>query len=107
MEGFGADGNRLGVQVDFNIASANNGIGVSFGAADDSLNTGEKFGFVKRFGEVIISAVAQAFNLFIRLGQAGQNENGGVDLGCAEVFKNFIAVHVRQHQVENNDVIII
>ncbi len=68
VQGFGADSNSLRIQIDFNIAGTDDWIWMAFGAADNSLDAGQKFCFIKRFGQVVICAVAQAFDFFIRFG---------------------------------------
>ena len=78
-----------------------------FGATDDSLNPRQQFGFVERLCQIVVGTVTQAFDLFVGLAQAGQNQNRRIDFGCSQVFQNFIAVHVRQHQIKNDNVVVI
>ena len=107
MQGFPVDADGLGIEVDFDVAGADDGVGMPLGTTDNSLNPGQQFGPVKRLGQVIVGAVTQPFDFFVRFGQAGQNQHRRFDFGRTQAFEHFVSVHVGQHQVENDDVIVI
>jgi len=62
---------------------------------------------VERLGDVVVGAEAEALELVIEFREAGEDQNRGLDLGGAQALQHLIAVHVRQHEVEDDDVVIV
>ena len=62
---------------------------------------------VERLGDIIVGAEAERADLGIHLGDAGEDQHRGADLGRAQLLQHVIAVHVRQVQVEADDVVIV
>ena len=56
---------------------------MALGAPDNRLNAGDQLASVKRLGEVVIGAEAQALDLLIRRREAGEDQDGSCDLGSA------------------------
>ena len=65
---------------------------MTFGTANDGLQTGQQLGLVKRLGQVIVGAVAQSLDLFVGFGQAGKNQHRCIDLGGAQALQNFVPI---------------
>src|SRR5207237_382766 len=61
----------------------------------------------ERFGQKIIRSEAEPLYLIIELAEARQNQDRRPDPGGAQPAQDLIAVHVRQQQVEDNDVVIV
>src|SRR5262249_1876779 len=49
----------------------------------------------------------EAFDLVLDAGEAGEDQNRGLDLGDPQGTQNLEARHVRQVQVEHDDVVIV
>ena len=62
---------------------------------------------MKRLGHVVVGTEAETADLVLYAGNAGEDQNGCLDLGDAQRPENFEARHVWQVQVEQNDVIVI
>jgi hypothetical protein len=99
--------NRLGVQVDDEVAGLDERLGVALGAADDGVDAGDQLAAVERLGHVVVGAEAQALHLVVRLGHAGKDQDRRADLGHPELLQHVVAVHVRQVQVEQDDVVVV
>ena len=76
-------------------------------AAHDGVQAGDQFLAVERLDQVIVGAEAQALYLLVRLGHAREDQDRRVDLRRAQLFQHVIAVHVRQVQVEDDNVVVI
>lgn len=87
MQVFAGDADGLCIQIDFDEPGLNNRIGMSFGAADNCLNAGEKLALVKRFGQIVVCTVTQPLDFFIRFIEAGQIRTGVVILALRRLFK--------------------
>ena len=57
--------------------------------------------------QVIVGAVAEALHLILDAGHAGEDQDRRLDLGDAQRSQNFVARHVGQVQVKQDDVVII
>src|SRR5262249_19730507 len=99
--------NRLGIEIDHEIAGLDHRLGVAFGAAHDGVDTRHELVLVERLGHVVVGAEAETPDLVLDTGEAGQNQNGGLDLGDAQRPQNFEPRHVRQIQVEQDNVVIV
>ena len=79
VQRFAVDADGLGIEVDFDVAGPNHRVGMSFGTAYHRLNTGQQFGTVKRFGQIIVGAETQSFDFFVRFGEARKNQDRRFD----------------------------
>ena len=107
MHALAAHFNRLGIKVDQQFTGEDNRLGMALGAAHHRVDAGNELILVERLGHVVISAEAQALDLVFNAGEAGEDENGCSDLRHAERFQNFIARHVGQIEVEEDNVVVI
>ena len=71
------------------------------------MDAGDQLILVERLCHIIVGTEAQTLHLVFNAGKAGENEDGGVDLGDTQSFENLIAGHVGQVQIEQDDVVII
>ena len=73
------------------------------GAASDGAEAGEEFATGEGFWEVIIGAQFEADDTVGFFASCGEHEDG--DIACvADAFKDFEAVHSREHEVEEDGV---
>ncbi len=72
-----------------------------------TVDTGHQLFPVERLGHVIVGAEAEAADLAVHLGNARKNQHRRLHLGDAQLLEHVIAVHVRQVQVQQDDVVII
>ena len=81
--------------------------GVTFRAAHDRLDPRDQLAPVERLGQEVVGAKAQALDLVIELGQTRQDQDRGAHPGRAQPAQHFVAVDVGQHQIQNDDVVIV
>jgi hypothetical protein len=62
---------------------------------------------VERLGHVVVGAEAEPAHLVLDAGQAGQDQDGGFDFRHPERPQNLETGHVREVQVEKNEVIVV
>src|SRR5215471_18819560 len=101
------DLDRAGIEVDRQLAGADHRIGMALGAADDGLDAGDQLALVERLGQVVVGPEAQALQLVVELAEARQDEDWGIDPRGAQPAQHLVAVDVRQHEVEQDDVVIV
>ncbi len=95
------------VEIDDQVAGDDHRLGVALRAADDGVDSRHQLVFVERLGEIIIGAVAEAAHFVFNPGHAGENENRRLDFGQSQSPEDFVARHVRQIQVEENNVVVV
>ena len=76
-------------------------------ASDDGLNPGQKLFLVERLGQVVVGAGAQSPDLVLGVGQARQDQDRGLHAAVAKPAQNLESIDVGQHDVENDNVVII
>jgi hypothetical protein len=62
---------------------------------------------VEGLGHVVVGAEAEAADLVLDSGDAGEDQDRRLHLGDAQLAQHVIAVHVGQVQVEQDDVVIV
>src|SRR5256885_14479530 len=102
-----ADLDRLGVEIDHEIAGLDDRLGVTLGTAHDRVDAGDQFVLVEGFCHVVVGANAETFDLVLDAGEAGEDQNGCLDLGNPELLEYVVAGHIRQVQVEQDNVVIV
>src|SRR5207237_6802877 len=107
MDAGAIDLDRLRVEIDRQLAGLDDRLAVALRAADDGVDARDQLVAVERLGDIIVGAEAERADLGVHLGDAGENEDGSANLGGAELLQHVITVHVRQVQVETDDVVII
>ena len=107
LTGLPAISARLGVETHGKIANMDQRFSVTSGPTHDRLHAGDELVLVKRLGQVIVGSIAQTFDPALDPGQARQDQDRCLDPGKAQAPQDFVAGHVRQVQVEENDVVIV
>ena len=95
------------VEVDGEVAGVDDRLGVALGAAHDGVDARDQLVLVERLGHVVVGAEAQALHLVLDAGEAGEDQDRGLDLGDPQRAQNLEAGHVRQVQVEQDDVVVV
>ena len=62
---------------------------------------------VERLGHVVVGAEAEALELVLGVVLARQDQDRRLDLGDSQLAQHLVAVHVRQVQVEKNQVVVV
>src|SRR3569832_1113261 len=75
-----ADLDRLGVEIDDEIAGVDDRLGVALGAADDRVDARDQLVLVERLGHVVVGAEAEALDLVLNAGEAGEDQDRRLDL---------------------------
>jgi hypothetical protein len=96
MHALAADFHRLGVEVDHEIAGLDHRLGVALGAAHDRVDAGDQFVLVEGLGHVVVGADAETLDLVLDAGEAGEDQNGGLDLRHPKLLEHVVAGHVGQ-----------
>ena len=82
-------------------------LGVALGAAHDGVDAGDQLVLVERLGHVVVGAEAEALDLVLDAGEAGEDQDRRLDLGDAQELQHLVARHVGQVQVEQDDVVVV
>src|SRR5882724_12917699 len=80
---------------------------MSLGAADDRLDAGDQLAPVERLGQIIVSAEAQTLDLAVEFTEAGKDEDRSVNARAAQTPQYLVSVNIRQHQIQQDDVVVI
>src|SRR5450759_43454 len=75
MHARAVDLDRLGVEVDDEIAGPDDGLGVALGAADDGVDACHQLVLVEWFGHVVVGAEAETLDLVLDAGEAGEDQD--------------------------------
>ena len=102
-----ADFDRLGVEIDDQVAGVDDRLGVALGAADDRVDARDQLVLVERLGHVVVGAEAEALDLVLDAGEAGEDQDRRLDLRDPQRAQHLEARHVGQVQVEQDDVVIV
>ena len=97
----------LGIQIDGQLAGADDRLRMALGTAHDRMDAGDQFFAVEWLGDIVVGAEAEAAHLGIHLANAGKDQYRRLHLGDAQFFEHIIAVHIRQVEVQADDVVII
>ncbi|PAV69736.1 hypothetical protein WR25_06800 [Diploscapter pachys] len=101
------DLDRLGVEIDGELAGADDRLRMALRTTDDRVDAGDQFFAMEGLGDVIVGAEAEAAHLAVHLVDAAQDQNRRGHAGDAQLLQHVIAVHVRQVQVEQDDVVVV
>ncbi len=80
MHALASDLDRLGVEIDHEIAGLDHRLGVALGAAHDRVDARDQFVLVEGLGHVVVGADAETLDLVLDAGEAGEDQNGCLDL---------------------------
>ena len=107
MHALAADLDRLGVEIDHEIAGLDHRLGVALGTAHDRMDAGNQLVLVEGLGHVVVGADAETLDLVLDAGEAGEDQDGSLDLRDPELLEHVVAGHVGQVEVEQNNVVIV
>src|SRR3954453_14809026 len=80
MHALAADLDRLGVEIAHEIAGLDYRLSVALGTAYDRMDAGNQFVLVEGLGHVVVGTDAETLDLVLDAGEAGEDQNGGLDL---------------------------
>src|ERR1035437_6375960 len=98
---------HLRVELNDEIAGLDDGLGVALEAAHDGVNARHQFVLVEWLGHVVIGAEAETFDLVLDAGEAGEDQSRRLHLRDAQAAQYLETRHIRQVQVQQDDVIIV
>ena len=98
---------RLGVEIDDEVAGLDHRLGVALGAAHDGVDARHQLVLVERLGHVVVGAEAETADLVLDAGEAGEDQDRRLHLGDAQRPQHLEAGHVRQIQIEQDDVVVV
>ena len=75
-------------------------------AAQQGAHAGEQFHESERLGEVIVGAGFEAFDAIVHLAARAENQDRRAGAAAADPLEDFEAVHIRQHQIENHQIVV-
>ena len=80
-----ADLHGLGVEIDHEVAGIDDRLRVALGAANDGVDAGDQLVLVERLGHVVVGAEAEAFDLVLDAGEAGEDQDRRLNFGTRRV----------------------
>src|SRR6185437_10686250 len=95
------------VEIDGELAGTDYRLGMALGAAHDRLDAGDQLTPVEGFRQEIVGAEAQTLDLVVEFGKAGEDEDRRAHARGTQPAQHLIAIDIRQHQVEDDDVVIV
>ncbi len=101
------DLDRLGVEIDRELAGLDHRLRMALRTADDRVDAGDQFLAMERLGDIIVGAEAQCANLGVHLGNARQDQHRRLHPARAQFLEHVIAGHVRQVEVQCDQVVIV
>src|SRR3984957_18737350 len=107
MDALATDLDRLGVEIDHEIAGLDHRLGGALGAAHDRMDARDQFVLVEGLGHVVVGANAKTLDLVLDAGEAGEDQNGCFDLRHPKLLEHVVTRHVRQIEVEQDNVVIV
>src|ERR1700722_644045 len=107
MHALAANLDRLGIEIDHEIAGLDHRLSVALGAAHDRMDACHQFVLVEGLGHVVVGAHAETFDLVLDAGEAGEDQNGCFDFRHPKLLEHVVAGHVGQIEVEQDNVVIV
>ena len=81
MHARAVDFDGLGVEVDDQVAGRDDRLGMALRAADDGVDARDQLVLVERLGQVVVGAEAEAADLVLDAGEAGEDQDRRLHLG--------------------------
>jgi hypothetical protein len=107
MHALAANLDRLGVEIDHEIAGLDHRLGVALGTAHDRMDARDQFVLVEGFCHVVVGADAETLDLVLDAGKAREDQNGSFDLGDPKLLEHVVAGHVGQVEIEQDNVVVV
>jgi hypothetical protein len=80
---------------------------VALRAANNGVDAGDQLVLMERLGHVVVGAAGEGLHLGVDLGGTGKDHDRGVDLADPQRAQHVHAAHVRQVQVEQDEVVVV
>src|SRR6202030_2070061 len=107
MDRLVVDRNDPSIQVDDKLPNSNRRFRMPVGAAHNQLNARNQLATIKGFHEEVVSAGMEKLESLIELAGPRKDQDGRTPTRCTEPPQRPVAFHVRQHQVEENYVVLV
>jgi hypothetical protein len=72
------------------IAGLDDRLGVALGTAHDGVDAGDQLVLVEGLGHVVVGAEAEALDLVLDAGEAGEDQDGVLTLATRSVLQNLV-----------------
>lgn len=106
MNATAASFHRLGVQVDADLAGLDDRLGVALAATNDSMHAGHELMLVERLGHVVVRAAAEGLHLRVDVGTTRHEHDRRIDLADPQLTQDVQTAHVRQDDLQDDDVVV-
>ncbi len=107
MDASTIDFDGLRIEVHGQLAGADDRLAVALRATHHGVDAGDQLFAVERLGHVIVGAETEAADLAVHLGNAREDQDRRLHLGDAQFLEHVVTVHVREVEVEQDDIVII
>ena len=107
MHGLVVDRNDTGIEIDDQLPGPDCRFRVSLRPAHDRLYARDQLPPVKGLRQEVVGAEPQPLDLVVQLGQTRKDQDRRADPRGAQSPEHLVAVDVRQHQIEENDIVIV
>jgi hypothetical protein len=106
MHARAVDLDRLGVEVDDEITSLDEGLSMALGAPHDGVDARDQLVPVERLG-LVVGAEAEPPDLVLDAGKARQYQDRRLHLRDAQTAQHLEAGHIRKVKIEEDDVVVV
>src|ERR1700737_768828 len=80
---------------------------MTFGTANNGVDTGDKFIFVEGLCEIIVRAESQALDLVVDASKARKDQDRSRDLPHAQKAQHVKSRHIGQVQIEEDNIVVV
>lgn len=99
-----AAGDDAAVDVDFGIGELEDLGLFGGGAAQEGANAGEELAAAEGFDDIVVGADFEEEDFVDLVADGGEDEDGGADVGAAELFADFGTGHAGEAEVDDEEV---
>lgn len=94
-------------KVHGNLADTYDGLGMTLRPADDSVNPRDQLDLMEGFGQILVRAHSEGADLGIQFRNPREDQHRSVDSAHSQLLEDVETVHVRQVEVETDEIVII
>ena len=98
---------RLGIEIDGDLARPDHRFRMALGPPDDRVDPRHQFFAVEGFRQVVVGTEAEALDLVLGIVRARQDQDRRFDARRAQLAQNLVPVHVRQIEIEYDQIVVI
>src|SRR6059058_4650046 len=80
---------------------------MTLGATHDGVDTRDQLVFMERLGHVVVGPETETFDLVLYARETRKDEDGGLYSRYAQLAQHIETRHIRQVQVEQDDVVVV